>query len=198
MTFQLPHNFAADMNDLGMFVRMHDRLKKEETRRDHLLAGMKIGCSLLTDLNRSQRDLATGLDEIEAKTGEAVQLIRDHRELFLGIEDLILRDAGIEGITRKIILGNVRHLAAMNVNDWPEVSGARVLGTLKNLTEEICERVRSLDNPDRTKDRIGAVLTFGLAPINIAVSTSYPVFLPVVFKASAWAGNVVSRTILGR
>jgi len=132
-----------------------------------------------------------------------VQLIRDHRDLFLGIEDLILRDAGIQDITRKIMLGNVRRLAAMNMNNpqnvnWQEASGASVLGTLKNLTDEVCERARFLDNPDKTKGRIGAVLTFGLAPINIAVSTSYPVFLPVVFKASAWAGSVVSKAILGR
>lgn len=195
MSFELPRHFADDMNDLGMYVRMLDRSKKEETRRDHLLEGMKIGCSLLTELNRSQRDLATGLDEIDAKTEDAVRLI-EHRELFLDIEDLILRDAGLEDITRKIMLGNVRRCLAANMNE--EFNGAELIGTLKNLTDEVCDRSRVLDDPDKTKERLSAALTFGLAPINIAVSTTYPVFIPVVFKASAWAGNVVSKAILGR
>ena len=96
------------------------------------------------------------------------------------------------------MLGNLRRLGAMKANDSHEVNGVGVMGTLKNLTDDVCEHATFLDNPDKTKERLGAVLTFGLAPISIAVSTSYPVFLPVVLKASAWVGKVVSRAILGR
>jgi hypothetical protein len=197
VAFELPPHFSQDLNHLGALIRLCDGTRKEEIRRDHLRAGMESSCSLLTELWNARDDLAAGVDRLNAGNDAAAKLVTEHRDLFRRIEDLILRDAGINGITRKIVLGNLRFVEGFSQGEVREFSGAAVVGTLGNLMAEVCGRAKELDSdPEKMRKRLGAVVTFGLPPINIAVSVFHPVFLPVVFKASSWAGTMASKAIL--
>jgi hypothetical protein len=58
------------------------------------------------------------------------------------------------------MLGNVRRLEAFGVGDERNFNGVHVVGTLRNLATEVCERARLLDNDSgRMRERIGAVAT---------------------------------------
>jgi len=197
VAYELPPHFSEDLNHLGALIRLCDNTRKEETRRDHLRAGMESSCLLLTELWKARKDLADGVDHLDAPSQAATKLATEHRDLFRRIEDLILRDAGIDRITRNIMLGNLQFAEGLSQGDVREFSGAEVVGTLRNLMAEVCGRAKALDgDPEKMRKRLGAVVTFGLPPINIAVSVLHPVFLPVVFKASSWAGTMASRVIL--
>jgi hypothetical protein len=197
MAYELPPHFSEDLNHLGALIRLCDDTRKEETRRDHLLAGMKSSCLLLTELWKAREELANGVDRLDVPSQAATKLATEHRDLFRRIEDLILRDAGIDRITRKIMLGNLRFAGGLSRGDVREFSGSELVGTLRNLMAEVCERAKVLEgDPEKMRKRLGAVVTFGLPPINIAVSVLHPVFLPVVFKASSWAGTMASKVIL--
>ncbi len=199
MAFSLPSHFIEDINHLGNLIRLCDGTRSDESRRDHLLAGMATSCSLLKELSGFSQELAAGVNQIQANTQAMGKLLTEHGKLFLGIEDLILRDAGIDGITRKIMLDNIRRIGIHTGLELVEFSGSDVVGTLDNLQREVCGRADDLGNDAKTLNkRIRAVITFGLPPINIAVATLHPAFLPVVFKASSWVGTIVSKAILQR
>jgi hypothetical protein len=46
------------------------------------------------------------------------------------------------------------------------------------------------------RDRIDAVSTYVVVPINALTMTSYPLFQPVMFAASTVVGTVVTRLLL--
>jgi hypothetical protein len=100
-------------------------------------------------------------------------------------------------ITRKIMLNNIRRIGIHTGLELLDFSGSDVVSTLDNLQGEVCGRAGDLGKDVKAMNkRIQAVITFGLPPINIAVFTFHPAFLPVVFKASSWVGTIVSRAIL--
>jgi hypothetical protein len=199
MAFVLPSHFSEDVNHLGTVVRMYDSTRRKETLRGHLLTGMELSCSLLKDLHGSAGQLAEGIDQIDSTNEAAAKLVHQHPDLFLRIEDLILRDVGIDKVTRNIIFGNVRRMRWLAESDVHTFDGKTTITTLANLRNEVCERAIDLaGNPDRVKKALEKTVTFGIAPINAAVAVSHPAFLPVVFKASALVGTIVSRAIPSR
>ncbi len=199
MAFELPLHFAENMNSLGMLISLCDHVPNENDRRNYLLTGMGEACSLLNDLYALRYELSIGVEEIGAPNQAAARFVRDHLKLFLSIEDLILRDAGIDEITRKIMLNNTRQIEGATAEDGREFNGGKVVAVLENLRNEVCERSNDLaKNPAKMRKLLAGVVTFGLPPINIAAGAWYPVFLPMVFKASAYVGTVVSVALIAR
>jgi hypothetical protein len=101
----LPPGFVEDVNAIGLAVRQYDDpYGTAAGRRELLKAALRTSCRLLGALHGSQLEKAA--DALSGNGENILDLVRDpqKRKLFFNVEDTIMRDVGINTISRKIIL----------------------------------------------------------------------------------------------
>jgi len=196
--FVLPTGFAAE-TFIGTLVLLCDDTVDKKERISYLQAAFSRSCNLLEGLWRARNDLVIDLDDIEAPNEHVIDVISHFYDLFLSIEDVVLRDAKIDYISRGIILNNLRNLENVATDDVKKFTGRAVIPVLGNLVREVCGRADELQNqPSAIRERVEAAMTFFVTPINAFASVFHPLFAPVLFKTSAVVGTLATKAWLSR
>src|SRR5262249_40037517 len=118
----MPYSIATDtisrINDLGRLIRDFDDTRDTAQKRADLQLAFGKACKVLVELATSEEELITAIDNL----GDPIptETLKKCSEMFWRLEELVLRDAGIDDLTREKILTEAKHFQnIVERNDMP-------------------------------------------------------------------------------
>lgn len=197
MPFSMPPNFVNDLNQLGSLIQLSDDAIADKEKSNYLQMAMTRACSALTGLASVEKSLAQEIGVLtEADPAAVREILTEHRQLFMQLEDIILRDQGITAIPRKRVLSTIRRFKNLSGRQIEEFKTDATIALLHDMKELICARAGKFRATAEMQKYGDAVMVYGIVPVNAAgTMINFPLFTPAVFGASVAVGTIVGKLI---